>query len=194
MADAFPLPPNLPVPVDDGAAQHLLGLPLPNLSLPSTDGNPVNLAAIGGIAVIYCYPMTGRPGVPLLPGWDEIPGARGCTPQSGAYRDHFGEFVALGAQVFGVSTQSTDDQAEAATRLRLPYLLLSDADRRFAAALRLPTFEVEGRTMLKRLTMVAVDGTIRAVFYPVFPPDRDAETVIAWLKEHEAQRVSRPTP
>lgn len=154
---------------------------IPSLALAATSGEEIDLAALPGRTVVYAYPMTGRPGVALPGGWDEIPGARGCTPQSCAFRDHHAELQALGARVFGLSTQDTEYQREAAERLHLPFPLLSDAGLRLTNALRLPTFEVEGMTLHKRLTMVVQDGRIEHVFYPVFPPDRNAEEVMGWL-------------
>lgn len=180
------LPSDLPVPVDDGAANHLPGMRVPPVSLPTTGGNEVDLSRLPGRTVVYAYPRTGRPGEPSLPGWDQIPGARGCTPQSCGFRDHHQELQSLGARVFGLSTQDTDYQREAAERLNLPFPLLSDADLRLANALRLPTFEVQSMTLLKRLALVIKDGRIEKVFYPVFPPDKNAEEVIAWLEQHQA--------
>jgi peroxiredoxin len=177
------LPAGLPRPVDDGACAHLPGLRLPSVPLPSTAGGVVDLAALRGRAVVYCYPMTGRPGVPLPDGWDAIPGARGCTPQSCAFRDHYAELCALGGEVFGLSAQDTAYQREARDRLHLPFALLSDEDLAFTRALRLPTLEVEGLTLIKRLTLVLRDGRVEHVFYPVFPPDANAGEVIAWLQE-----------
>jgi peroxiredoxin len=184
------LPKNLPEPTDDGASDHLPGTSLPPVSLMSTAGEPVDLSALSGRTVVYCYPLTGRPDTELPQGWDEIPGARGCTPQSCAFRDHHEELRTLGARVFGLSTQDTEYQREAAERLRLPYELLSDEDLDFAKALGLPTFEVEGMVLLKRLAMVIEDGSIEKVFYPVFPPDKNAEEVIEWLRQ-DPERVSR---
>jgi peroxiredoxin len=184
----YELPNNLPAPEDDGAADHLPGMRLPPVSLASTSGEVVDLSALPGRTVVYCYPMTGRPDRSLPTGWDEIPGARGCTPQSCSFRDHHAELRALGAGVFGLSTQDTDYQREAATRLHLPFALLSDADLAFAGALGMPTFEVEGMVLLKRLTLVIDEGWIEKVFYPVFPPDRSAEEVVEWLEDLE--RVS----
>jgi peroxiredoxin len=177
------LPKDLPVPQEDGAADHLVGSKLPDLPLPATDGSKVNLSRLRGRSVVYVYPRTGQPGKPLLEGWDAIPGARGCTPQSCAFRDHFAELQGLGvAQLFGLSTQSGEDQREAAERLHLPFPLISDADLRLQRAMRLPTFTTAGLTLLKRLTMVIDDGVITKVFYPVFPPDRNAEEVALWLR------------
>lgn len=174
---------NIPKPDEDGAAAHLEGLSLPCVSLPSTAGEAVTLDALQGLTVIYVYPMTGRPDRALPDGWDMIPGARGCTPQSCAFRDHHAELQALGvAHLFGVSTQTTEEQQEAATRLHLPFPLLSDVDLKLCEALALPRFEVEGRTLLKRLTLVADAGRILRVNYPVFPPDADADNVLSWLR------------
>lgn len=172
----------VPAPEDDGAAEHLAGMALPAVPLPASDGTAVELARLAGRTVVYAYPRTGRPGVPNPAGWDLIPGARGCTPQSCAFRDHFAELRALGvAHVFGLSTQDTAYQAEAARRLHLPFPLLSDARGALSRALRLPTFEVEGTVLLRRVTLVIDDGRITRVFYPVFPPDRNAADVVAWL-------------
>ena len=151
------------------------------MPLISTAGEPVDLAALSGRTVVYCYPLTGRPDRELPRGWDGIPGARGCTPQSCAFRDRHEELRALGARVFGLSTQDTAYQREAVERLRLPYELLSDEELRFAGALGLPTFEVAGAILLKRLTMIIDEGRIEKVFYPVFPPDRNAQEVVAWI-------------
>jgi peroxiredoxin len=183
------LPNDLPVPTDDGAADHLQGMRLPPVALGSTAGESVDLSALPGRTVVYCYPMTGRPSGHLPRGWDEIPGARGCTPQSCSFRDHHVELQALGARVFGLSTQDTEYQSEAAGRLRLPFALLSDAELAFAGALSLPTFEVEGKVLLKRLTLVIEDGRIEKVFYPVFPPDKSAAQVVEWLERQNVERV-----
>ena len=178
------LPPGIPAPQDDGAARHLAGANLPDLVLPATDGAPVNLSKLTGRSVLYIYPRTGVPGVDLPTGWDQIPGARGCTPQSCAFRDHFGELMRLGvSHVYGLSTQDTSYQREAATRLHLPFALLSDEKLALAKALNLPTFSVAGMTLLKRMALVIDDGQITKVFYPVFPPDKNAAEVIAWLQE-----------
>jgi peroxiredoxin len=181
-ADPFPLPADLPVPVDDGAAAHLPGLALPDVVLAATDGSDVSLARLAGRWVIYVYPMTGRPGVALPEGWDAIPGARGCTPQSCAFRDHHAELRALGTGVFGLSAQTTDYQREARDRLHLPFDLLSDSGLELKAALSLPTFAAGGIELYKRLTLIAEDGRIAKVFYPVFPPDRNADGVLEWLR------------
>lgn len=178
------LPDDLPVPVNDGACDHLLGKSLPAIALSSTDGQLIDLSAITDRIVIYCYPMTGQPRTPLPDGWDAIPGARGCTPQSCAFRDHHQELKQLGTSVFGLSTQSTEYQLEAQTRLHLPFELLSDSQLRFTHALHLPTFEIENKRFIKRITLMAENGAIIKVFYPVFPPDKNADEVINWLREH----------
>lgn len=182
--DPSRLPEGLPVPEDDGACDHLPGRVLPAVPLPSTDGGTTDLSTVAGRLVIYCFPRAGTPGVAPLPGWDEIPGARGCTPQSMCFRDRYHEILALHTQVAGLSTQSIEDLRELRDRLGLPYPLLSDAGLAFARALNLPTFEVEGLTLIKRLTLVALDGVIEKVFYPVFPPDQSAEAVVVWLLAH----------
>ncbi len=177
------LPPGIPVPQDDGAARHLQGLALPSLSLAATDGSRVDLSKLVGRTVVYVYPRTGVPGQPLPEGWDAIPGARGCTPQSCSFRDHFAELKRLGvAHLYGLSTQDTAYQREAVERLKLPFAILSDAGLALTRAIDLPTFAVAGMTLLKRMALVVDDGVIGKVFYPVFPPDRSAAEVIAWLK------------
>ncbi|MEM1077502.1 MAG: peroxiredoxin [Pseudomonadota bacterium] len=175
----------LPTPADDGAASHLAGRAMPALRLPATDGQEVALDALRGTTVLYVYPMTGTPGVALPEGWNEIPGARGCTPQSCAYRDRFAELRAAGADhVYGLSTQSPADQTAAAERLHLPFALLSDEDLALAQSLDLPLFETEVGLHHKRLTLILRDGVIAQVFYPVFPPDADAGRVMEWLAGH----------
>jgi len=177
------IPADLPVPEDDGAARHLAGMRLPSLLLAATDGTEVDLAKLAGRTVVYIYPRTGRPGVALPDGWDAIPGARGCTPQSCSFRDHFAELKSLGvAHLFGLSTQRSDYQREAVSRLHLPFPILSDADLRFARALSLPTFEVADMTLLKRMVLIIDGGLIAKAFYPVFPPDESAAEVIDWLR------------
>lgn len=177
------LPSGIPAPQDDGAAAHLTGLRLPDIALPATDGTDVNLARLPGRTVVYIYPRTGVPGQALPEGWDEIPGARGCTPQSCAFRDHFDELRGLGvAQLFGLSTQDTAYQQEAAERLHLPFPILSDERLALTTALTLPTFAAAGMTLIKRMAWVVDEGIISKVFYPVFPPDKSAEEVIAWIQ------------
>jgi peroxiredoxin len=179
----------IPAPQDDGAARHLLGLRVPSIPLPSTEGGEVDMSALPGRVVVYAYPRTGRPGVENPPGWDLIPGARGCTPQSCAFRDHFDELRKLGAKhVFGLSTQDTAYQREAAERLHLPFPLLSDESLTLTRALLLPTFEAAGMTLLKRFTLIIHDARIEHVFYPVFPPDRNAGEVVAWLSNRTPAR------
>lgn len=178
------LPPGLPVPQDDGAARHLRGMRLPALALPATDGSQIDLSTLKGRTVVYLYPRTGVPGVDLPDGWDLIPGARGCTPQSCGFRDHFADLKRLGvANVFGLSTQDTAYQQEAATRLHLPFAILSDDKLALTKALDLPTFTTSGMTLLKRMALVIDDGAIAQVFYPVFPPDKNAEEVVAWIRD-----------
>lgn len=173
---------SLPIPEDDGAADHLTGARLPEVSLAATDGAVVDLARLRGRLVIYSYPKTGQPGTDLPDGWDGIPGARGCTPQSCAFRDHFADLRTLGVDhLFGLSTQDSAWQAEAVARLHLPFAILSDEKLALTRALDLPTMEVAGATLLKRMALVIEDGTIVKVFYPVFPPDRNAPDVIDWL-------------
>ena len=185
------LPTDLPVPIDDGACDHLKagGTALPSgIALASTDGKAVDLAALRGRTVVYCYPRTGEADKAPPSGWNEIPGARGCTPESCAFRDHFAELRACGVdQLFGLSTQDTEYQREAVERLHLPFPLLSDTDLRFAQALRLPTFETAGMTLVRRLTLVLHDGAVEHCFYPVFPPDKHAAEVLAWFELEQAR-------
>jgi peroxiredoxin len=182
------LPANLPVPADDGAARHLTGMRLPSVTLQGTHGQPVQIDLIGAPrAVIYAYPRTGQPDEEALGGnaaWDEIPGARGCTPQSCAFRDHHAELWALGAEVYGLSTQTSAYQQEMVARLHLPFPVLSDENLLLTRALRLPTLVVEGVTLLKRLTLIVREGRVEHVMYPVFPPDQNAGQVVSWLRQH----------
>ncbi len=178
----YEVPQSRPEPEDDGACDHLPGMRMPSVSLRSTAGDLIDLSTLTGTTVVYCYPLTGRPGEDLPRGWDEIPGARGCTPQSCAFRDHHAELRALGAYVYGLSAQDTGYQREVAERLHLPFDLLSDEGLAFVEALGLPTFEVEGMVLIRRLTLVVQDGQIEKVFYPVFPPNKNAEEVVEWLQ------------
>jgi peroxiredoxin len=183
------LPSDLPIPEDDGAANHLPGRTAPHLRLASTTGADVALDELApGRTVLYIYPMTGRPGIDLPSGWDDIPGARGCTPEACGFRDHYADLRAAGAAgVFGLSSQDRDYQREVVERLALPFAMLSDPTLSLAAALGLPTFEVDGRPLYKRLTLVIRDGVIEHVFYPIFPPDGHAQQVLNWLR-------SQPVP
>jgi peroxiredoxin len=177
------LPPDLPVPTDDGACDHLPGVRLPAVGLPATDGTTLDLSILPGRVVVFAYPRTGRPNEPsLVADWDQIPGARGCTPQTCAFRDLYAEFGKLGCRVFGLSTQDTAYQREMVERLHVPFPVLSDARLELTRALRLPTFVAARQTLMKRLAWVADDGIIIKVFYPVFPPDRNAGEVLAWLR------------
>jgi peroxiredoxin len=186
MIDPMTLPADLPEPHDDGAADHLEGASVPATALPATDGSSVDLSTQPGRVVVYAYPRTGRPGEPsLVDDWDQIPGARGCTPETCGFRDHHTELGAAGARVFGLSTQDSDYQRELVDRLALPFPILSDHRLELTRSLRLPTFEVARQTLLRRLTMVVRDGAVEHVFYPVFPPDRHAGEVLAWLRANE---------
>jgi peroxiredoxin len=177
------LPDDLPVPQDDGAARHLAGMRLPDIALAATDGAQVNLSRLKGRTVVYVYPRTGRPGQALPTGWDAIPGARGCTPQSCGFRDHFAEMKGLGVTALhGLSTQDSAYQREVAERLHLPFTILSDAELKLTSAMRLPTFAVDGMTLIRRMAWVIDDGVLSHAFYPVFPPDGSAAEVIEWLK------------
>jgi len=176
------LPPGLPRPQDDGACDHLAGARVPPLSLPASSGAQIDLSRRPGLVVVFCYPMMAPPDQPLPSGWDQIPGARGCTAQACSFRDRQEDLLHLAAEVFGISAQSAVEQREAAARLRLSFELLNDADLRFARALRLPTFQTDGRTFLKRVTLIVRDSVIEKVFYPVFPPDRNVDDVLAWLR------------
>lgn len=178
------LPPGIPAPTDDGAADHLRGSVVPDIALRATDGRRVSLAAIRDTRIVlYAYPRTGRPGeAPLVDDWDSIPGARGCTPETCGFRDHHTELRAAGAEVFGLSTQDTAYQQELVSRLNLPFAILSDAQLELTRAWGLPTFEAAGQTLLRRLTLVLRDGRVEHMWYPVFPPDRHADEVLAWLR------------
>jgi peroxiredoxin len=188
VTDLNALPDDLPVPVDDGAADHLPGAALPALALVATSGELVELHRLGpGRSVLYLYPLTGRPGVELPGGWDDIPGARGCTTEACDFRDHHADLAAAGAaRVYGLSAQDSAYQREVVDRLHLPFAMLADPDLALAGALALPTFTADGRQLYRRLTLVAQDGRIELVFYPVFPPDEHAREVLAWLRAHPA--------
>ena len=176
----------IPAPEDDGAAAHLVGMTIPPVALRATDDTMVTLSSLKGRTVVFGYPRTGEPGkIGLVEDWDMTPGARGCTPQTCSFRDLFGELKAAGAsQVFGLSTQSNDYQIEMASRLHLPFPVLSDEKLELTTALKLPTMEVAGLTLIKRLALIIDDARITHVFYPVFPPDRNAGDVLAWLREN----------
>ena len=186
VVDPYQLPPDLPVPEDDGGADHLTGLTIPALVLQSSQG-PVNLAELAAArAVLYIYPRSGLPGVPLLEGWNEFPGARGCTPQSCGFRDHAAELGAFGARVAGLSAQPLDAQIEFAERNRMPFPVISDPELALGGALNLPTFDIAGLTLYKRMALIVEQGLIVKVFYPVFPPDRNAADVLAWLRDNRS--------
>jgi peroxiredoxin len=176
------LPENLPIPQDDGACDHLIGLNFPDAVLASTSGDGINLSEVKGKVVVFCYPMTGRPGIALPDGWDEIPGARGCTPQNCSFRDNTAEIRAHGTEIFGLSTQESAYHKEMAERLHLPFPVLSDNRLEFASALKLPRFSVDGMDLLKRVTMIAEDGIVKAVHYPVFPSNEDPAWVLHQLQ------------
>lgn len=179
----------IPAPVDDGAAAHLTGMQLPDVALTATNGESIVLARLTGRTVVFAYPRTGVPGEPSpVANWDQIPGARGCTPQSCAFRNLHRELTEAGAaRVLGLSAQATDYQREVRDRLHLPFELLSDEDLAMTRAARLPSMEVAGMTLIRRLALVIDDGRVAKVFYPVFPPDRNAGDVLAWLRAHFAQ-------
>lgn len=172
----------IPAPIDDGATRHLVGSKMASIPLRATDGSTVDLSVLPGVVIVYAYPRTGKPGVENPPGWDMIPGARGCTPQSCSFRDHFSELKVLGvSQLFGLSTQDSDYQREAVQRLHLPFAILSDENLLLAKAMGFPTFQTSGLTLLKRFTLIVRNGVIEHVLYPVFPPDASAVGVVEWL-------------
>ncbi|GAB5540076.1 MAG: redoxin family protein [Salibacteraceae bacterium] len=180
----YKLPDELPVPIDDGAANHLTGAVLPDFSLTSTSGDQINLYRSGGLNIVFCYPRTGRPNEEALGGtenWNSIPGARGCTPQACSYRDKFSELEDLGANLYGLSTQDTEYQKEAVSRLGLPYKLLSDSNLQFLENLNLPFFKIGDTVLLKRITLIIQNGIVSHYFYPVYPPNSDAENVLSWI-------------
>jgi peroxiredoxin len=176
---------------DDGAARHLTaGVPLPDLGLPNHRGDTVNLSTRQGAALLYLYPWTGRPDYADPPGWDDIPGAHGSTPETEGFRDHYLRFRAQRIEVFGLSSQTSEHHAELASRLAVPFQLLSDAAFAYADALRLPTFEAGSERFYKRLTLFVRDGRIVHVFYPVEQPGEHARAVLGWLDE-KRQALSR---
>ena len=180
----------IPAPIDDGATRHLAGARMPSIPLLATDRQMIDLSAIPGRVVVYAYPRTGKPGIESPAGWDMIPGARGCTPQSCSFRDHFSELKALGVDhLFGLSTQNPEDQREAAERLHLPFAILSDERLTLTRAMDLPIFSVETMTLLKRFTLVINEGTVEHVFYPVFPPYRSASDVVKWFSQNARSRA-----
>ena len=187
--DPYTLPPDMPVPEDDGAADHLPGMQVPPVALPSTQGGEVVLAELPGHSVLFCYPRTGRPGEDNPPGWDAIPGARGCTPEACGFRDRHELFADLGVRVLAHSTQDPAYQRELAERIHLPFPVLSDERLELVHALRLPTFEAGGSRLVKRMTLVIRDGRIEHVFYPVFPPDTHAGDVLAWLSDSGGRAI-----
>ena len=182
----FSIPVDLPIPLDDGACEHLENMLLPDVSLWSTNDQEINLSGLSDWNVIFCYPMTGRPGVPIPEGWVQIPGAAGCTPQACSYRDNHTVLKRSSVGVYGISTQMSEAQKEASNRLGLPYPLLSDANHSFSSALKLPLLEVEGLKLLKRVTLITQGRMIKKCFYPVFPPDKNVIEVMAWLSENQA--------
>lgn len=184
MKNLLVLPANLPVPEDDGACNHLEGMQFPSIALLGASGNKIDISTIRGLVVVYFYPLIGNPDSPPMLGWNEIPGARGCTPQSCAFRDLHAEFAELDVNVYGASSQSHLEQVEASERLHLPFELVSDSSFELASALRLPNFEYTSSTLIKRLTLIIENGIIKKVFYPVFPPNENAANVIAWIKEN----------
>ena len=186
MKDLYKLPDNLPIPVDDGACDHLHELRIPSVSLKSVSDTIIDLSSVKGMAVIFFYPMIGRPDSPPMIGWNDIPGARGCTPQSCSFRDKYSQLEKLKVKVFGVSSQPLIDQKEASARLNLPFELLNDSQLELAKALSLPTFEYESSTFIKRITVISVDGVIKKTLYPVFPPDENVSDVIEWLEHNKS--------
>lgn len=186
MAEDFPLPDGLPVPEDDGAADHLQGREMPDVSLLATDGTTIDLRELRPRTVIYVYPMTGRPDEDVIPdGWEDIPGARGCTPESRGFRSHYDELLNHGiGEVYGLSTQTSEYQREARDRLQLPFQMLSDSEWELTTNLDLPTFTIGGNEFLKRLTLLVADGHIEHVFYPIFPPDEHASEVLEWVRDN----------
>ncbi|QBZ83351.1 Putative peroxiredoxin bcp [Hydrogenovibrio crunogenus] len=191
MKDLHKLPDDLPVPVDDGACDHLLDSIVPSVALKGVSDTIIDLSSIEGMVVIFFYPMNGRPDSPPMIGWNDIPGARGCTPQSCSFRDNYSQLEKLGVKLFGVSSQPLKDQKEASARLNLPFELLNDSQLELTRAMNLPTFEYELSTYIKRITIISEDGVIKKTFYPVFPPDKNVSDVIEWFEHNNALQ---PTP
>lgn len=185
------LPGDLPAPEDDGAADHLPTARLPEITLPATDGTNINLGKLSGTTIMYIYPMTGRPDTPLPDNWDSIPGARGCTPQSCSFRDHYRELQSHNACVYGLSTQTTEYQREARERLHLPFELVSDSQLQLKTELKLPSFSVDGMELYRRMALIVRANTIVKVFYPVFPPSENAADVLTWLTENPPTQTCR---
>ena len=184
MTSLPPIPPNLPEPIDDGGCDHLVGMSLPNISLAATNGKAVQISSLQGLAVLFAYPMTGKPGTALPDGWCDIPGAAGCTPQNCEYRDNYKRFEELSVDLYGISTQTNDDQLEASGRLQLPYRLLSDASLELTNSLTLPTFMSYEKTLLRRFTMICENAKIVHCVYPVFPSHADVELVLGWIAQN----------
>ena len=186
--DILTLPSDLPVPIDDGSCDHLTGMFLPSLDLTGTDGSIVNLSTLTGLSVVFAYPRTGQPGrPPLIANWNDVPGARGCTPQTCGYRDLYPDFAALGCRVFGLSTQTTEYQREMSERLKLPFSVLSDTNLQLTHTLSLPSFQAAGQILIKRMSWIVIDGRIVKLWYPVFPPDHNAAEVLNWLRKQGPQ-------
>ena len=182
MKNLSQLPTDLPVPVDDGACDHLTGSNMPSVALRCTSGTDIDLSKVDGLSVIFFYPMHGHPDAPPMIGWNDIPGARGCTPQACSFRDSYTRLTELGVNVFGVSAQSLTAQKEASERLELPYLLLNDSEFKLSKAMKLPTFEYDSSTFIKRITLICENGVIKKTFYPVFPPDKNVYDVLDWIE------------
>lgn len=185
MKNLTQLPDNLPVPIDDGACDHLEGMNFPSLLLRTTTDREVDLSQGKGVVIVFFYPMIGDPDSPPMADWNEIPGARGCTPQSCSYRDNFDQLTELGATVYGASSQAIEEQRAAVVRLSLPFELLNDSGFKLTDSLELPAFDYRNNKMIRRVTLIVIDGVIRKVFYPVFPPDQNVDNVIAWLIEQQ---------
>ncbi|VAW52529.1 Alkyl hydroperoxide reductase subunit C-like protein [hydrothermal vent metagenome] len=184
MKDLYQLPEGLPVPVDDGACNHLEGAPFPSMLITVTPHATYDFSKEKGINIIFFYPMIGHPDSLPMTGWNEIPGARGCTPQALSYKNYFRQITKLGVRLFGASSQALKEQNDAIDRLKLPFELINDSSFLLSNALKLPTFQFNEIKMIKRLTLVVVDGVIKKVFYPVFPPNKNVDDVIVWLKEN----------